>query len=165
MGGGNCCKHRCRVRAEGLPERFAGRERNCRRRRGTRGGGRPRLAQVDWASVATRARAELILLSGARELLAAHQAAIPQRDDLCGAFCGALALRAAPGAGASPVEGARGPRGAAGAVEATDQDAVALAARSVVSRLVDSGHLPKGERSRRDYRLTLPLIEDGSRSG
>ena len=113
--------------------------------------------------MATRARAELILLSGARELLAAHQAEIPQRDDLCGAFCVALALRAATGA--APVEGAKGPGGAAGDVDAIDQDAVALAARSVVSRLVDSGHLPKGERSRRDYRLTLPLIEDGSRSG
>jgi hypothetical protein len=102
-----------------------------------------------------------MLLSGARELLAAHQAAIPQRDDLCGAFCGALALLAAAGAG----EGGGATRGGAGAVEAADQDAVALAAGSVVSRLVDSEHLPQGESSRRDYTLTLPLIDDGSLSG
>jgi hypothetical protein len=117
------------------------------------------LPQVDWASVAGGARAELILLAGARELLAAHQAALPQRDDLCGAFCGALALHA----------GNAGQAAAAGAVaeagEVLDQDAVALAAGSVVSRLADSAHLPHGEGSRRDYRLALPLIEDGALSG
>ena len=35
------------------------------------------------------------LLPGARELLAMHERELPQRDDLCGAFCGALALGAA----------------------------------------------------------------------
>jgi hypothetical protein len=43
----------------------------------------------------TGASLELTLLQGARELLAAHARELPQRDDLCGAFCGALALRAA----------------------------------------------------------------------
>ena len=38
---------------------------------------------------------QLTLLPGARELLALHERELPQRDDLCGAFCGALALRAA----------------------------------------------------------------------
>jgi hypothetical protein len=94
---------------------------------------------------------ELELLPGARSLLAAHRRALPQRDDLCGAFCGALALHAA---GVDSYDG-----------EQVDQDAVALAAGSVISALPDPHHLPQGARSRRDYRLTLPLIEDGAASG
>ena len=35
------------------------------------------------------------LLPGAAELLTFHRRELPQRDDLCGAFCGALALQAA----------------------------------------------------------------------
>src|SRR5207245_10033439 len=56
------------------------------------------------------------LLPGARRLLAAHCRALPQRDDLCGAFCGALALHAA---GIDTSDG-----------EPLDQDAVALVAGS-----------------------------------
>jgi uncharacterized protein DUF6885 len=96
-------------------------------------------------------RLELELLPGARALLAAREAAIPQRDDLCGALCGALALRAAG------IE-RRGE-------ELVDQDLVAVAAGSVVSAVPDERHLPAGARSRRDYRLELPLIEDAERSG
>jgi len=55
---------------------------------------------------------QLELLPGARELLALHDRELPQRDDLFGAFCGALALRA------GGVERAAG--------EPLDQDAVAL---------------------------------------
>jgi hypothetical protein len=91
------------------------------------------------------------LLPGARRLLAAHAEWLPQRDDLCGAFCGALALRAAR------IERYEG--------EPIDQDAVALAAGSVVSAAPDAHNLPRGERSRRDYRLSLPLIEDAAVSG
>jgi hypothetical protein len=94
---------------------------------------------------------ELTLLPGARELLAEHARELPQRDDLCGAFCGALALHAA-GIGS----GSDGP---------LDQDAVALAAGSVVSEVPAPGILPQGERGRRDYRLQLPTIADGDRSG
>jgi hypothetical protein len=94
---------------------------------------------------------EIELLPGARRLLAAHAAALPQRDDLCGAFCGALALRAAL------IEDADD--------GLLDQDAVALAAGSVISAVPEPHHLPRGERSRRDYRLTLPLIEDAAVSG
>lgn len=97
------------------------------------------------------ARLELELLPGARALLAAREAAIPQRDDLCGALCGALALRAAG------IEQHGG--------EPVDQDLVAVAAGSVVSAAPDERHLPAGARSRRDYRLELPLIEDAERSG
>jgi len=94
---------------------------------------------------------ELELLPGARSLLAAHRRALPQRDDLCGAFCGALALHAA---GIDSHDG-----------EPVDQDAVALAAGSVISALPDPRHLPRGAHSRRDYRLTLPVVEDATASG
>jgi Family of unknown function (DUF6885) len=93
----------------------------------------------------------ITLLPGARALLAAHAGELPQRDDLCGAFCAALALHAAG------IEECRG--------EPVDQDAVALAAGSVVSRVPDAGTLPFGEQGRRDYRLSLPLIDDAAVSG
>lgn len=91
------------------------------------------------------------LLPGARELLALHARELPQRDDLCGAFCGALALRTAKLDIHDP--------------QPLDQDAVALAAGSVVSSRRDAGALPFGETGRRDYRLALPTIDDSARSG
>ena len=101
--------------------------------------------------MATRELIQLNLLPGARALLEEHALALPQKDDLCGAFCGALALNAA---GIALVEG-----------EPVDQDAVALAAGSVVSRIPDISILPAGEPGRRDYRLEMELIDDGARSG
>jgi hypothetical protein len=93
---------------------------------------------------------QLTLLPGARRLLALHARELPQRDDLCGAFCGALAL------------------GAAGIGESTgtilDQDAVAVAAGSVISP-ARVGTLPDGETGRRDYRLAIGEIEDSDLSG
>ncbi len=94
---------------------------------------------------------EITMLPGARELLAAHARELPQRDDLCGAFCGALALRAAG------IESDGG--------QPLDQDAVARAAGSVVGAHPEPEQLPYEERGRRDYRIAPPLIEDGSRSG
>ena len=94
---------------------------------------------------------QLTLLPGARTLLEAHALALPQKDDLCGAFCGALALNAA---GIAQHDG-----------QPLDQDAVALAAHSVVSRVPDIGILPRGEEGRRDYRLEMEFIDDGARSG
>src|SRR5579875_849714 len=94
---------------------------------------------------------EAVLLAGARELLAAHARELPQRDDLCGAFCGALALHAA---GVGEREG-----------RALDQDDVALAAGSVVSDSRDAHTLPAGETGRRDYRLRPPLVADAAVSG
>jgi hypothetical protein len=99
----------------------------------------------------TDERSQLTLLPGARALLEAHAPALPQKDDLCGAFCGALALNAA---GIERYEG-----------QPLDQDAVALAAGSVVSRVPDVGILPAGETGRRDYRLEMELIDDGALSG
>jgi hypothetical protein len=94
---------------------------------------------------------DMTLLPGARALLAAHERELPQRDDLCGAFCGALALR-----GAGIEELGDGP---------LDQDAVAIAAASVVGAVADVGHLPRGERGRRDYRLPIPFVESSAVSG
>jgi hypothetical protein len=93
---------------------------------------------------------QLTLLPGARELLALHADALPQRDDLCGAFCGALAL------------GVAGLRERDG--EPLDQDAVALAAGSTISP-PRGGELPHGEPGRRDYRLALPEFADSALSG
>ncbi len=94
---------------------------------------------------------DMTLLPGARSLLAIHAREVPQRDDLCGAFCGALALRAA---GVDEHDG-----------QPLDQDAVALAAGSIVSRLTDLSILPYDEQGRRDYRLSLPFVDDPATSG
>ncbi len=94
---------------------------------------------------------DITLLPGADALLAAHAREVPQRDDLCGAFCGALALSAAGIAG--------------GRDEPLDQDAVAIAAGSVVAPMREPGTLPHGESGRRDYRLAIPSIDDSERSG
>jgi hypothetical protein len=96
---------------------------------------------------------ELTLLPGARALLALHAREVPQRDDLCGAFCGALAL------------GAAGIATAPGGEQPIDQDAVALAAGTVVGARIDPAILPHGEPGRRDYRLALPTVADSSVSG
>lgn len=91
------------------------------------------------------------MLPGSRALFEMHDRELPQRDDLCGAFCASLALHAA-GIGD-------------GSGRVLDQDAVAVAAGSIVSRRADPGALPSGEVGRRDYRLSLPLVEDSHLSG
>jgi hypothetical protein len=91
------------------------------------------------------------LLPGGERLLRAHAMELPQRDDLCGAFCASLALHAA---GIEQREG-----------EPVDQDAVALAAGTVISATANAEILPFGEPGRRDYRLSLPRIEDSAVSG
>jgi hypothetical protein len=115
---------------------------------------------------------ETTLLPGARALLAFHASELPQRDDLCGAFCGALALRAAgverfagepAGVHRKSTASADEPMIRAG--EPLDQDTVALAAGSVVSARQDTGNLPYGEMGRRDYRLALPFVDDATVSG
>lgn len=94
---------------------------------------------------------DFTLLVGTRQLLASHARELPQRDDLCGAFCGALALHAA---GIHSRDG-----------EPVDQDVLAQAAGTVVSRLRDSASLPAGELGRRDYRLPPPLVDEPGVSG
>lgn len=97
------------------------------------------------------AHATITLLPGARRLLDLHARELPQRDDLCGAFCGSLALQTA----------ALKDRGG----ELLDQDSVAVAAGSVISPMRDAGALPHGETGRRDYRLEIPSIADSELSG
>jgi hypothetical protein len=80
-----------------------------------------------------------------------HTNELPQRDDLCGAFCGALAL------GAASIEDDQGRR--------YDQDAVAMAAGSIISTHRDISTLPFGEQGRRDYRLPMTFIDDPAVSG
>jgi hypothetical protein len=94
---------------------------------------------------------EVTLLAGWQKLGAAHWDELPQRDDLCGAFCGALALRAA-GIQTS-------------GEERVDQDAVARAAGSVVGAVIDRDHLPFGASSRRNYRFALPSVADPTVTG
>lgn len=97
------------------------------------------------------AQLQLTLLEGSRALLRAHARELPQRDDMCGAFCASLALRAAG------FERWRD--------EPLDQDAVAQAAGTIVSRVADPTALPHGEAGRRDYRIAPPLIDDSAVSG
>ena len=107
---------------------------------------RPYIGDVQSAS-----NLDVTLLPGAERLLRAHSRELPQRDDLCGAFCAALALQAA---GVQEREG-----------EPLDQDAVALAAGTVISALPNIEILPCDEQGRRDYRVALPTIENGAFSG
>jgi hypothetical protein len=92
------------------------------------------------------------LLPGAERLLAEQAAELPQKDDLCGAFWGLVALRAA-GRLATP------------AGDQLDQEAVALAAGSVLSAPPRTGSLPPGENGRADFRLALPVAARGAPAG
>jgi hypothetical protein len=88
-------------------------------------------------------------VTGAERLLELHAAELPQKDELCGAFWGTLALRSAG------VDGSDG---------SVDQDAVGAAAGSVLSA-IPSDVLPEGESGRRDYRLSFPTVDDSDTSG
>lgn len=92
----------------------------------------------------------LILFSGAESLLELHAAELPQKNELCGAFWGTLALR---NAGVTLDDGP------------LDQDAVGLAAGSVLSTVQDDDDLPPGEPGRTDYRVSFPTVDDSSVSG
>jgi hypothetical protein len=88
---------------------------------------------------------------GPDAVAAVHEAEMPQKDQLCGAFWGCVALRAF---GIHERDG-----------EPVDQDLVARESRST---LVGPGHdpgLPPGMASRLDYRLELPIAPDAATSG
>ena len=90
---------------------------------------------------------ETTLWPGSDRLIEEHAAELPQKDELCGAFCAALALRAA----GHPVP---------------SQDVVAEAAGSCLSPAAQAqASLPLGEPGRRDYRVALPTVEDAWASG
>jgi hypothetical protein len=92
----------------------------------------------------------LMLVSGAESLLKLHAAELPQKNELCGAFWGTLALR---NAGVTLEDGP------------LDQDAVGLAAGSFLSTVQDTDDLPPGEPGRTDYRVSFPTVDDSSVSG
>lgn len=87
---------------------------------------------------------------GIEQLIALHADELPQKNELCGAFWGTLALRAAgiTSVGAAPI----------------DQDMVGMAAGSLLS---DHQHddLPYGETGRTDYRLAFAVGSDSTVSG
>jgi hypothetical protein len=70
---------------------------------------------------------------------------MPQKDQLCGAFWGALALAAAG--------------------HASDQDEFALSAGTTLATGDPSEWLPPGASPRTDYRLEIPVAEDEPSSG
>jgi hypothetical protein len=90
------------------------------------------------------------MLPGAEAVAAAHAQELPQKDELCGAFWGAIALQAA------------------GIVrfgdEPVDQDAVAQRAGTLLSEHPQLS-LPAGESGRRDFRLAHPVTADAGASG
>ena len=109
------------------------------------------------------------LLPGAERLLAEQAAELPQKDDLCGAFWGLVALRAA-GRRASPSRRSTGPGcGRAGrrqrALRATpDQFAAARRERprGLPARIADREH---GERRRGRPPVGSPAQSPNSRAG
>lgn len=74
-----------------------------------------------------------------------HARELPQKDQLCGAFWGALALAAAG--------------------HPADQDEVALRAGTTLAEGDPSGWLPPGASPRTDYRLNIPVAADEPSSG
>ena len=85
------------------------------------------------------------LVPGARDLAELHEKAIPQKDQLCGPFWGALALEAAG--------------------RPADQDEVALRAGTTLAEGDPAEWLPPGASPRTDYVLPLPVSPDESSSG
>ena len=85
------------------------------------------------------------VVPGAHDLARLHAAEMPQKDQLCGAFWGALALTAAG--------------------HPADQDEVALRACTTLAEGDPAEWLPPGAFPRTDYRLTLPVAADEPSSG
>ena len=79
------------------------------------------------------------------DLAALHGRELPQKDQLCGAFWGALALSAAG--------------------HPADQDGVALRAGTTLAEGDPSGWLPPGASPRTDYRMGIPVAADEPSSG
>src|ERR1700749_2474814 len=88
-------------------------------------------------------------IPGAERRLELHAAELPQKNELCGAFWGTLALRLA---------------GIASSADPVDQDAVGALAGSVLAEAAAEA-LPPGETGRADYRITCPTIYDSAQAG
>jgi hypothetical protein len=85
------------------------------------------------------------LVPGARDLGGLHEQSIPQKDQLCGAFWGALALTAA----GHPI----------------DQDEVALRSGTTLAEGDPAEWLPPGALPKTDYETALPVAADETSSG
>ena len=88
---------------------------------------------------------------GSLDLIRAQRAELPQKDALCGAFWGLLALRALLPHRVGIAE--------------LDQDAVARAAGTTLAPGDRPEFRPPGERARADYGSPLPPASDPARSG
>jgi hypothetical protein len=74
-----------------------------------------------------------------------HEREMPQKDQLCGAFWGALVLSAAG--------------------HAASQEEVALRAGTTLAEGDPAGWLPPGASPRTDYEATIPVASDGASAG
>ena len=82
---------------------------------------------------------------GPRDFARLHEKALPQKDQLCGAFWGALTLSAAG--------------------RAASQEEVALRARTTLAGGDPAGWLPPGAAPRTDYEATIPVASGEASAG
>ncbi|MDQ3890359.1 MAG: hypothetical protein M3312_07380 [Actinomycetota bacterium] len=80
-----------------------------------------------------------------------HMRELPQKDNLCGCFWAAIALRAAG------IEETGG--------DSIDQDRVAFEAGTILPADTRGNFVPPGAAPRRDYRLSLPVTRDAGAAG
>src|ERR671933_1678444 len=85
------------------------------------------------------------ILPGPGDFALLHQREMPQKDQLCGAFWGALTLSAAG--------------------HQTSQEEVALLAGTTLAEGDPAEWLPPGAAPRNDYTSDLPLTPDGASAG
>lgn len=85
------------------------------------------------------------ILPGPGDFAHLHERAMPQKDQLCGPFWGALVLSAAD--------------------HTVDQDEVALRAGTVLAEGDPTSWLPPGASSRTDYTAEIPVAPDGASAG
>jgi hypothetical protein len=84
--------------------------------------------------------------TGADGIAEIHAQELPQKDNLCGCFWGAIVLSAA-------------------GIADVDQDRVAVEAGTTLPAGDPATFIPPGEKSRQDYRVPLPTAADSGASG
>lgn len=89
--------------------------------------------------------ADVMLLPAPARTAELHARMLPQKDNFCGAFCGAIALCA------NDID--------------VDQDDVAVASGSLLPEVDGLGGLPPGASPRLDYRLSVPRVADDAITG
>ena len=85
------------------------------------------------------------IFPGPPEFVLLHERAMPQKDQLCGAFWGALTLSAAG--------------------HTASQEEVALRAGTTLAEGDPAGWLPPGATPRTDYEATIPVAPDRASAG